>query len=166
VIPAAVISRHSVDFRDVPSTGSVQPTTVEVGAGAIPLNFLFRSSSSAINVQQQHEGGYGDTQHSQSEDEPHYLFHQVSKPIYQEVREVISPYRKIIQEIQPVQEDIQTIVARGTGQRGGGGYGGGGFGGGGFGGGGYGGGGRSMGGGYGGGRSSGGGYGGGMSRGY
>ena len=36
----------------------------------------------------------------------------MKKPIYQEVREVISPYRKITQEIKPVQEEIMTIVAR------------------------------------------------------
>ena len=39
----------------------------------------------------------------------------MKKPIIQEVHEVITPFRKITQEIQPVQEEIQTIVARGTG---------------------------------------------------
>jgi len=130
----------------------VQPTTIEVGANSVPLNILFRSASSNLNVQQYHEGAKGGYQESQSEDEPHILKHTVKKPIYQEVREVISPYRKITQEIKPVQEEIQTIVARGTGKSyggGGGGYGGGMGGGlgGGYGGGGFGG----MGGGYGGG---------------
>jgi len=36
--------------------------------------------------------------------------HTVTKPIFQEVREVITPYRKITQEVQPVQEEIRTIV--------------------------------------------------------
>ena len=171
IVPAAIISRHRIDYRDVPSQGVVAPTTIEVGSSSVPLNILFRSSSSHINVQQAHEGAGGSVQQSSSVDEPHHLFHEVSKPIIQEVREVISPYRRIVQEINPVQEDIQTIVARGTGGgvgvgggagfgggfggfgRGGGGYGGGGFGGGGkYGGGGYGGGGRGYGGGgYGGG---------------
>lgn len=31
VVQAAVNSRHEVKFYDVPSTGSVQPTTIEVG---------------------------------------------------------------------------------------------------------------------------------------
>jgi len=66
-----------------------------------------------LNVQQYHQGAQGSNQETQSEDEPHYLKHTVKKPIYQEVREVISPYRKITQEIKPVQEEIQTIVARG-----------------------------------------------------
>ncbi len=155
IIPAAIHTRHTIDFRNVPSTGAVAPTTIEVGSNSVPLNILFRSSSSNINVQQAHEGGGGDTQHSQSADEPHRLVHEVSKPIIQEVREVITPYRRIVQEIQPVQEEIQTIVARGEGRAAG--VSGGGFGGGGLGGGGYGGG-KISGGGYGGG--GGGGYGG------
>ena len=163
VVPAAIHSRHSVQYYDVPSSGYVQPTTVEVGASSVPLNILFRSASSNLNVQQYHEGAKGGYQETNSEDEPHYLRHTVKKPIIQEVREVISPYRKITQEIKPVQEEIQTIVARGTGKSyggGGGGYGGGGFGGG-----------LSMGGGYSGGglgglSLGGGGYGGGGRGGY
>ncbi|KAI2807972.1 hypothetical protein BLOT_005913 [Blomia tropicalis] len=114
VIPAAIQSHHSVQYYDVPSTGYIQPTTIEVGANSVPLNILFRSASSHLNVQQYHEGARGDSQETYSQDEPHYLKHTVKKPIYQEVREIISPYRKITQEIKPVQEEIQTIVARGT----------------------------------------------------
>lgn len=126
VIPAAILSRHNVQYYDVPSTGYIQPTTIEVGANHIPLNLLFRSASSNLNVQQVHMGAKGSYQQSQSEDEPHILKHSVTKPIYQEVREVVMPYRKITQEIRPVQEEIQTLVARNAG----GGYGGGGMGGG------------------------------------
>ena len=114
VIPAAIQSRHNIQYYDVPNSGYIQPTTIEVGANQIPLNILFRSASSSLNVQQKHESAQGSYQKSQSEDEPHKLYHQVTKPVYQEVREVIMPYRKITQEIKPVQEDIQTIVARGT----------------------------------------------------
>ena len=121
----------------------------------------FRSKSSYLKLNQQHEGQKGSYQESYSQgmcifcllnnliirrmltekcpffstDEPHYLKHTVKKPVYQEVNEVITPYRKIRQEIRPVQEEIETMVARKA-------YGGGGYGGG------YGGG---MGGGYGGG---------------
>ena len=56
---------------------------------------------SLLLVQQSHEGGGGDSQQSRSEDEPHMLFHSVHKPIIQEVREVISPYRRIVQGDQP-----------------------------------------------------------------
>ena len=168
VIPAAIQTHHQIEFRDVPSTGMVNPTTIEVGANSVPLNILFRSASSNLNIQQAHDGAQGSVQESQSEDEPHRLVHSVTKPIIQEVHEVITPFRKITQEIQPVQEEILTVVARGQEQRGGGGFSGGaGFGGGsgfsggsgfgGGGGGGYGGGGFSS------GRSSGG-YGGGSKK--
>ncbi|OTF82081.1 hypothetical protein BLA29_014808, partial [Euroglyphus maynei] len=49
---------------------------------------------------------------SHSQDEPHVLKHTVKKPVYQEVHEVILPRRQITQEIKPVLEDIQTLVAR------------------------------------------------------
>lgn len=115
-IPAAIQTRHNIEYKEVPNTGSIQPATIEVGANAIPLNILFRSASSLLNVLQQHQGASGDTQESSSEDEPHRLMHTVTKPIIQEVREVISPFRKITQEIHPVQEEIQTIVARNSGR--------------------------------------------------
>ena len=45
-------------------------------------------------------------------DEPHYLTHHVDKPVYQNIYETIRPYRKIIQKIEPVNEEIETIVAK------------------------------------------------------
>ena len=65
-----------------------------------------------MNVLQRHQGSVGDTQESSSEDEPHRLLHTVTKPIIQEIHEVISPYRKILQEVHPVQEEIKTVVAK------------------------------------------------------
>ncbi|OTF69514.1 hypothetical protein BLA29_012443, partial [Euroglyphus maynei] len=73
---------------------------------------IFRSASSSLNVLQRHQGSTGDTQESSSEDEPHRLLHTVTKPIIQEIHEVISPYRKIVQEVHPVQEEIKTVVAK------------------------------------------------------
>ncbi|KPM04635.1 DFP2-like protein 14 [Sarcoptes scabiei] len=115
IIPIAVQSNHQIEFRDVPSTGAVTPAVIEVGAQSLPVMILFRSSSSTLNVQQMHDGAQGSVQESSSEDEPHRLVHSVTKPIIQEVHEVITPFRKITQEIQPVQEEIQTIVARNVG---------------------------------------------------
>lgn len=120
-IPAAIQTRHNIEFREIPSTGSIQPATIEVGASSIPLNILFRSASSSLNVLQHHQGAAGDTQESQSEgklnvhfdfvlyncflsctDEPHRLIHSVKRPIIQEIKEVVIPYRKITQQIEPV----------------------------------------------------------------
>ena len=68
IIPAAIQTRHTVDVRqvDLPQE-PIQPQTVLVDAGVIPLTILFRSASSSLNVLQQHIGGQGDTQESQSE---------------------------------------------------------------------------------------------------
>ncbi|KAH9422708.1 uncharacterized protein LOC113793746 [Dermatophagoides pteronyssinus] len=134
VVPAAVLSHHHVKYYEVPSHGYVKPTTIDVPPNHIPINFIFRSASSAIHAEQKHMGSPGSYQQSYSKDEPHVLKHMVTKPIIQEVHEIISPYRKIVQTVEPVKEEIKTIVARGSHGYGGGhesgGYGGGGGGGG------------------------------------
>jgi hypothetical protein len=92
----------------------MQPQIVEVDAGQLPLTIHFKSASSNINVVQTHQpSDAGEIKQTSSEDEPHRLVHEVTKPIIQEVREIITPFRRVIQEIRPVQEEIQTIVARG-----------------------------------------------------
>lgn len=112
-IRAAVKSRHMVDFMDVPSEpANVKPQTILVEANNIPLNILFQSRSSELNLHNEHTPSKGSVQETMSEDEPHRLIHKVTKPIFQEVFEIIKPYRKITQEITPVEEEIQTIVAR------------------------------------------------------
>ncbi|KAH9405932.1 hypothetical protein TYRP_014229 [Tyrophagus putrescentiae] len=63
------------------------------------------NDSHRIKVKQTHESaGAGETEQTSSEEEPHRLIHEVRKPIIQE-------------EIQPVQEEIHTIVAKGEGRR-------------------------------------------------
>ncbi|KAH9388827.1 hypothetical protein TYRP_008174 [Tyrophagus putrescentiae] len=126
VVQAAVHSRHEVKFYDVESSQEQQPITVEVGANSVPLNILFRSASSNLNIQQMHDSAQGSNQETSSEDEPHFLKHQVTKPIIQEVYERIVPSRKITQMIEPVKEEIITYVARDQNQekRSSGGYGG------------------------------------------
>ncbi|KAF7489881.1 hypothetical protein SSS_09112 [Sarcoptes scabiei] len=113
-IPASIQSKHHIEYIDVPSSGEIKPTTIEVGANSIPLKIIFRSASSLLNIQQAHAGSEGSVQESKSEDEPHRLVHSVTKPIMQEIYEMITPYRKITQEIKPVQEEILTIVSRGN----------------------------------------------------
>ena len=129
-IPAAVKTRHSVEVKNVNyQSEPIKEQLIDVGGQSVPLTLNFRSVSSNIKVLSSHQPGHGETQHTSSEDEPHKLFHEVNKPIIQEVREVISPYRRIIQEVRPVQEDIHTVIAKGNGGYGnniggGGGYGG------------------------------------------
>ena len=115
VAPLAVQSTHQVQYRDVPSGGLISPISVDVPANAVPVNLVFRSASSQLNVQQAHESATGSFHESSSEDEAHVLKHAVTKPVIQEIREVITPFRRITQEVLPVQEQINTIVARNVG---------------------------------------------------
>ncbi|KAH9401004.1 hypothetical protein TYRP_002589 [Tyrophagus putrescentiae] len=112
-IPAAVKSSHTVEYNEVPNEpANIQPQTILVEAMNIPLNILFQSKSSNLNLQSEHVPSPGSTQETSSEDEPQILKHTVTKPILQTVLEIIQPYRKIIQEIKPVEETVKTIVAR------------------------------------------------------
>lgn len=67
IIPAAIQTTHNIEFREVPSTGSVQPAVIEVGSQSLPVMILFRSSSSTLNVQQMHDSAQGSVQESSSE---------------------------------------------------------------------------------------------------
>ncbi|KAF7495981.1 hypothetical protein SSS_06319 [Sarcoptes scabiei] len=127
-VQAAIHSNHHIKYYDVPSYGHISPTHIEVGAKLVPITMVFRTKSSHLNVKQYHHGESGSHQESHSQDEPHYLTHTVKKPVYQEVHEVITPYRTITQEIKPVHEDIKTYVARKSHGYGGGGGSGGGYG--------------------------------------
>ncbi|KAJ6219675.1 hypothetical protein RDWZM_005487 [Blomia tropicalis] len=130
-IEAAIYSNHKVDVIPVYSSRYSKPTYVDVPSGMTPVYINFQSQSSPVYVKQQHYGMSGSYQKSHSYDEPHTLVHEVNKPIVQEVREVISPYRKVVQTIKPVHEEVVTLVHKGTHGYGGGkgGYGGGGGGG-------------------------------------
>lgn len=44
-------------------------------------------------------------------EEPSVVVHEVIKPVIQEIREIIVPMRKVIQRIEPVQEERKTVVA-------------------------------------------------------
>jgi len=114
VISAAVQTRYSSESRPTPLQPSTsQPTIVEVDGGELPLEIVFKSTGSRIRVRQLHSGpGGGSFEETSSEDEPTRLLHTVRKPIVQEVREIITPFRRIVQEIQPVQEEIHTVVAK------------------------------------------------------
>ncbi|XP_054160864.1 myb-like protein AA [Oppia nitens] len=84
-----------------------------VPASIANLYVHFRTKSSQIHVKQEHRPSHtaGHTQHSVSQDEPHYLKHEIKKPVIQTVREVIVPYRQVIQQIKPVIEEVKTVVA-------------------------------------------------------
>ncbi|XP_027204276.2 uncharacterized protein LOC113798000 [Dermatophagoides pteronyssinus] len=117
-IQAAVRSRHVIEYVDIDlPQDDVVPQVIDVDAGHLPLILNFKSASSRIQVHQSHEGSEaGEIQETESEDEPQLLRHSVTKPIIQEVREIITPFRRVVQEIRPVEEEVKTIVARGRGR--------------------------------------------------
>lgn len=84
-VTAAVQSSHTVEIRHVNVPMELpQPQIVEVEAGNLPLTIHFKSASSALNVVQTHQpGSAGEAQHTTSEDEPHRLVHEVTKPVIQ-----------------------------------------------------------------------------------
>ncbi|CAG2173785.1 unnamed protein product [Oppiella nova] len=118
-VTAAIETRRTHQVVDVPTSQDViQPSTLIVEPNILPVNIEFRSQSSPVNVNQVHiPGRPGEHQATRSEEEPDRLLHEVVKPVIQEVRETIVPFRRITQEILPVQEEVQTVVARGERQQ-------------------------------------------------
>ena len=97
----------------MPSSGSIEPTNVEIVSRPTAINLFFRSRSSPINVRHVHVGSPGSFRETSSTDEPHIRVHTVTRPIIQELREIIAPQRIVRQEVLPLQEQIETIIARG-----------------------------------------------------
>jgi hypothetical protein len=112
------ISR-TVDYRPVPYSG--EPAAVQdidVPPQESPLRINFQSKSSPLAVTQQHiPAEPGQVQVTQSEDEPQTAVHQVTRPVIQQVQEVIQPYRTLTQVVEPVIEQTHTNIAQGEGVR-------------------------------------------------
>lgn len=117
-LAAAIKSMRTVEVKELQDEyQNAEPQVIDIAPSALPIVINFRTSASAIKIHQTHERGEPqEVQQTQSEDEPQFLKHQVTKPVIQEVHEIIMPYRKIIQEIRPVEEEIKTVVARGKGR--------------------------------------------------
>lgn len=90
----------------------IQPQIIEVDAITAPVQFVFRSASGPLLFQQVHVPSLrNEPQHTKSEEPAQLLTHEVYKPIIQELREIIQPYRHVSQEIKPVIEEVRTVVA-------------------------------------------------------
>ena len=114
-LPAAIHSRRHYEVVPVPSHEEpAQLTQINVDPVENPVAIRFVSKSSPVLIDQVHiPGEPGQVTETNSEDEPHRVVHTVSRPVIQEVREIIQPYRSIQQEVRPVLEEISTVVARG-----------------------------------------------------
>lgn len=128
-IDAAVNSKHSVETYAVQTEQDAAKTpVVDINSGPLSLKIRFNSHSSNIDAVQNHFGSKGQVKKSSSIDHPDILIHSIKKPVIQEIKEIITPYRKRVLSLKPVQEKLETIIATGHGD--GHGYGGGGGGGG------------------------------------
>lgn len=111
-----VVSHHNVQIVpvNIPETPYYRPRLVSVEPTVQAVQLLFKSASSPLFVQQKHFGTSSSVyQTTRSQDYPHVLRHEVLKPVLQEVREVIQPYRTVTQEFKPVQEQVNTIIPKG-----------------------------------------------------
>ncbi|OTF83707.1 hypothetical protein BLA29_009200 [Euroglyphus maynei] len=109
IVQAAIVRQHRIIYVNSPAMDNSKPVTIQVPAQSIPLTLILRSISSNLNIIPQHDGSNGGHyEETESMDEPHRLIHIVRKPIIQEIYEVITPYRYVKQEIQPVKETIRT----------------------------------------------------------
>jgi hypothetical protein len=112
-IELPVKSKHDLEVIPTHSEQEEHSTYVDVPGGVLPVYLTFKTQSSPVYVKQQHRGTKGSYQRSESHDEPHKLVHEVTKPVIQELREIITPFRKVVQVIQPVREEVLTKVHKG-----------------------------------------------------
>ena len=110
--PLAVHTRQSVQYIPTPSTGYAVPTRVAIDAMPAPVIMALRTFSSPVSIQHVHVPSPGSFRATASQDAPHVRVHTVTKPIIQELNEIIAPQRIVRQQVLPVQEEVQTIVAR------------------------------------------------------
>ena len=109
-IELQVKSKHEIQVIPTRSHEEDHSTHVDVPGGVLPVYMSFKTQSSPLYVKQEHRSTKGSYQKSHSKDEPHRLVHQDVKPLVQELKEVITPYRKVVQVVEPVREDKRTKV--------------------------------------------------------
>ncbi|XP_054167889.1 signal recognition particle subunit SRP54-like [Oppia nitens] len=118
-MPLAVLSQRDIAEIPVQSQGGpIEPTVLDIQPVDLPVQMNWMSQSSTLDIAQRHFSRPGSVQQDQVMDEPHRMIQQVLRPIVQDVREIIVPARNVIQQILPVQENVQTVLARGQGGRG------------------------------------------------
>lgn len=111
-VDAAIYSKHSVSTYPVASKSYSHNPFVDIKSEPLPLTIRFNSHSSHTNAIQKHFGSHGTVQKASHIDEPDLLINRIKKPIIQEVHETIYPYRQRTQEIRPLREKIETIIAK------------------------------------------------------
>lgn len=113
-VNVAVVSKHSLETTPVVvDADPLEPQIIEVQGGDLPVEIHFKSSTSSVKVHQSHFVSQPmEPKYEHFDETPERLITKIHKPVIQEVREIIMPYRKVLQEITPVQEEIRTIVTQ------------------------------------------------------
>ncbi|KAI2806363.1 hypothetical protein BLOT_008318 [Blomia tropicalis] len=120
---------HTIHYRDydgnsvheeqqfVSPLEKYEPKVIELESSRpiLPIVINFHTKSSPVIATQTHykpPNTVPKVQYFETNEPPHYHRHIVHKPIYQNLREIILPYRFLTQEIRPVQEYRQTYVPK------------------------------------------------------
>jgi hypothetical protein len=112
--PAAIHSTRSYEVVPVALNYEAPiPQTIDVGPNIQPVEIIFRTQSSPLGLQQIHTPAAPEYESTKSEDQPSVLTHESYRPVIQNYREVIQPHRNIEQRVQPVIENVHTVVAKG-----------------------------------------------------
>ena len=108
---------RTVEYRAVQNVEQpIQAQVIEVEPSDNPVHLHFKTRSSTLSLSQSHTpAAPQEVQTATAQDEPARLITEVQKPVIQEVRESIIPYRQVSQEILPVSESLHTIVTKGEG---------------------------------------------------
>ncbi|KAF7489877.1 hypothetical protein SSS_09115 [Sarcoptes scabiei] len=110
VIHLPVHSRHTIEYVDVPSTGNYKPLHVEIPPPKLGLSLLFKTTGPKLQLSQSLDRSPPIYHKTHQVDPPIRYQHTVHRPIFENVHTVHSPYRNVMQQIEPVQEDIRTII--------------------------------------------------------
>lgn len=110
---------RTVEYRPLAyQEAPIQAQVIEIEPSDNPVHLHFKTRSSTLSLSQSHSPAVPQQYETKKEvDEPQRLAIEVQRPAIQEVREIISPYRQLEQQINPVQESLHTVVTKGEGQR-------------------------------------------------
>lgn len=84
---------------------------IDFESNDIPIVVRFNTKPTEIETIQTHHPSPGKTQHMVTVEKPDRLIHQVNKPVIQYIHEMIVPYRRHVQVVEPVREILETHIA-------------------------------------------------------
>lgn len=96
-VQAAIATKRTFEVRPIMLQSEPPvPSVVDVQPSEQPVQVIFRTQSSPVLVQQVHTPSvHAPLEKTNSEDEPHRVLHEVVRPVIQEVREIIQPFRRV-----------------------------------------------------------------------